>query len=264
MPILLASLFILGSQTKTLHEFIISPMCTRYYAHSILVLPIISIAFWISTKYDDPEDHGHLGRETISLADCYSHFTGMYTLKNECINLPNYMAPHPRDSILQSLSQAPQIVNVRVIYYDWQSVGQSVLVLGIHLGPVTNFSHSPFDYFLDSFGYVDVGRPLWREVGSVLFSFCQASPVQPFSDLSPMGLMSIVYCLYFWDSPNLEGQVPVFISPRNRVTQLYPRAWGSPQISHMKVFITESSQTSITVWSHFMLILIMWTWNSKT
>jgi hypothetical protein len=31
------------------------------------------------------------------------------------------------------------------------------------------------------------------------------------------GLMTIFYCLYFWDSPNLEGQVPVIISPRNRV-----------------------------------------------
>jgi hypothetical protein len=29
------------------------------------------------------------------------------------------------------------------------------------------------------------------------------------------------------DSPNLEGKVPVFISPRNRVTQLYPQALGS-------------------------------------
>jgi hypothetical protein len=27
--------------------------------------------------------------------------------------------------------------------------------------------------------------------------------------------------------PNLEGQVPVFISPRNRVAQLYPQALGS-------------------------------------
>jgi hypothetical protein len=26
------------------------------------------------------------------------------------------------------------------------------------------------------------------------------------------------------DSPNLEGQVPVFMSPRNRVSQLYPKA----------------------------------------
>jgi hypothetical protein len=29
------------------------------------------------------------------------------------------------------------------------------------------------------------------------------------------------------DSPNLKGQVPVFIYPRNRVAQLYPRALGS-------------------------------------
>jgi hypothetical protein len=29
------------------------------------------------------------------------------------------------------------------------------------------------------------------------------------------------------DSPNLEGQVHVLISPRNRVTQLYPQALGS-------------------------------------
>jgi hypothetical protein len=27
--------------------------------------------------------------------------------------------------------------------------------------------------------------------------------------------------------PNLEGQVPIFISPRNRVAQLYPGALGS-------------------------------------
>jgi hypothetical protein len=39
----------------------------------------------------------------------------------------------------------------------------------------------------------------------VIFSFCRASPAQPFSDLSPTGLMSIFYCLYFWDSPNQDG-----------------------------------------------------------
>jgi hypothetical protein len=36
---------------------------------------------------------------------------------------------------------------------------------------------------------------------------------------------TILYCL-IWDSPNLEGQVPIFISPRNRVAQLYPQALG--------------------------------------
>jgi hypothetical protein len=30
-----------------------------------------------------------------------------------------------------------------------------------------------------------------------------------------------------WDSPNLEGQVPVFTSPRNRVARLYPEALDS-------------------------------------
>jgi hypothetical protein len=29
------------------------------------------------------------------------------------------------------------------------------------------------------------------------------------------------------DFPKLEGQVPVFISPRNKGIQLYPRHWGS-------------------------------------
>jgi hypothetical protein len=33
------------------------------------------------------------------------------------------------------------------------------------------------------------------------------------------------------DSPNLEGQVPVFISQRNRVVQLYPQALGSLSVA---------------------------------
>jgi hypothetical protein len=87
----------------------------------------------------------------------------------------------------------------------------------------TKCSHFLFEYFLESFMFVDVRRLLWREVGSAVFSFCRATPAKPFSDLSPTELMSIFYCLYFWDSPNLED----FISPRNRVAQLYPRALGA-------------------------------------
>jgi hypothetical protein len=55
--------------------------------------------------------------------------------------------------------------------------------------------------------------------------FFLVSPAQPFSVLSPTGLINIFYCLYFWDSYNLEGHVPVSISPENRVTQLYPGHW---------------------------------------
>jgi hypothetical protein len=36
-----------------------------------------------------------------------------------------------------------------------------------------------------------------------------------------------ILLLHLRDSSNLEGQVSVFISPRNRMAQLYPRALGS-------------------------------------
>jgi hypothetical protein len=38
--------------------------------------------------------------------------------------------------------------------------------------------------------------------------------------------MTTFYCLRFETLPNLEGQVPVFISPRERVAQLYPQELG--------------------------------------
>jgi hypothetical protein len=106
-----------------------------------------------------------------------------------------------------------------------------------------------------------VGRPLWREVVSVLFSFCRASPAQPFSYLSPTGLMGIFYCLYFWDCPNLEGQVPVFISSRNRegptprrtalhcvialqIADTSCRQRGRPTWKNKKVIVTQRNVTS--------------------
>jgi hypothetical protein len=36
-----------------------------------------------------------------------------------------------------------------------------------------------------------------------------------------------------WDSPNLEDQVPGFISPRNRVARLYPQALGFSPLSQL-------------------------------
>jgi hypothetical protein len=38
--------------------------------------------------------------------------------------------------------------------------------------------------------------------------------------------MIIFYCL-IRDYPNMEGHVPVFISPRNKVTQLCPQEVGT-------------------------------------
>jgi hypothetical protein len=63
-------------------------------------------------------------------------------------------------------------------------------------------------------------------VCNLLYNCFWALPEQSHLSRGPTELTAISYCL-IWDSPNLEGPVPVFISPRNRVAQLYPRALGS-------------------------------------
>jgi hypothetical protein len=63
-------------------------------------------------------------------------------------------------------------------------------------------------------------------VCNLLYNCFWSLPEQSLLGRSPTKLKTTFYCL-IWDSPNLEGQVPVFISPRNRAAQFYPRALGS-------------------------------------
>jgi hypothetical protein len=63
------------------------------------------------------------------------------------------------------------------LIYDRQSVGQSVLVSGTHLGPVTNFSFS-LKFPLDSCEFVILYRPLWREDRSVIYCTIASGPCQ--------------------------------------------------------------------------------------
>jgi hypothetical protein len=44
----------------------------------------------------------------------------------------------------------------------------------------------------------------------------------------PHGTHDHILLSQIQDSPNLEGQVPIFITPRNRVTQLYPPSHWDP------------------------------------
>jgi hypothetical protein len=67
-------------------------------------------------------------------------------------------------------------------------------------------------------------------VCNLLYNCFWALPEQSLLGRSPAELTTIFYCL-IWDSPNLEGQVPVFISSRNKVAQLYPRALGSLSVA---------------------------------
>jgi hypothetical protein len=45
--------------------------------------------------------------------------------------------------------------------------------------------------------FVDLGRPLWREDGSVVYNCCWPSPAQSFSGPIPVGLVTVFYCLRF-------------------------------------------------------------------
>jgi hypothetical protein len=56
-----------------------------------------------------------------------------------------------------------------------------------HVGLMTRYL-----LLLDSYGLVFVGRPLWREDGSI-FCICWSSPAQSFSGPSPLGLATILY-----------------------------------------------------------------------
>jgi hypothetical protein len=106
-------------------------------------------------------------------------------------------------------------VKVKSIY-DRQPVGQSVLVSGSHLGPMIRFNFISDDYrFLDKDGSV-----------IHLYKCFWTLPEQSLSGPSSAELTAILCCL-IWPSFNLEGQVLVFMSPRNRVAQLYPRVLGS-------------------------------------
>jgi hypothetical protein len=105
------------------------------------------------------------------------------------------------------------------------TVGQSILVSGTHLGPATKFLLEIFFRQLRVCYFVAPSLTGGR-VCNLLCNCFWALPEQSLLGRSPAELTAIFYCL-IWDSSNLESQVPVFISPRNRVAQLYPRALGS-------------------------------------
>jgi hypothetical protein len=104
--------------------------------------------------------------------------------------------------------------------YDRQSVGQSVLVSSTHLGLTTRF------YYCQTIAGLLMWGALSDERTGLPFTNA-AGPRQRSHSWVRVGTRDHILLSQIRDSPNLEGQVPVFISPRNRVAQLYPPALGS-------------------------------------
>jgi hypothetical protein len=89
-----------------------------------------------------------------------------------------------------------------------RSVGRSLLVSSTRLKPKPRFlllSHSC--------EFVDLGRPLWREDGPVVYNCCCPSPTQSFSGPSPVGLMIVFYCLRFETPPTWRARSPYLYHP---------------------------------------------------
>jgi hypothetical protein len=83
-------------------------------------------------------------------------------------------------------------------------------------------THDQIFFCFENCGFLAVWRPLWSEDGSVVYSYSWfwALPEQSLLGPSPTELRP-----YF--TVSFEGQIPLFISRRNRVTQLYPQALSS-------------------------------------
>jgi hypothetical protein len=104
------------------------------------------------------------------------------------------------------------------LLYDWRFTGTLFVLETSPLRlTISNF------FQLNTWGHSPYVHPLWREDRSVVYNCCWPSPAQSFSGPSPAELMTTFYS-QIRDSPNLQGQVPLFISPTMRVAQLYPQA----------------------------------------
>jgi hypothetical protein len=108
--------------------------------------------------------------------------------------------------------------------YDRQSVAQSVLMSGSRLEPMTRFLFSVWQLQVSCCGAPSLTRG-W--VCNLLVQLLLGLARTIILGSNSRRTKTIFYRVV-WDSPNLEGQVPVFICPRNRVPPVIPPGTGYP------------------------------------
>jgi hypothetical protein len=112
--------------------------------------------------------------------------------------------PSPSEEIKSKLS------------HNRRSVGQSILVSGQYLGSATNI---PFTVMEIQLRQLPV---CYYETARALLGIASAVWLWSVS----LGTHEHILLSQPWESPNLEGTVPVSISLRNRTAQLYPLPLG--------------------------------------
>jgi hypothetical protein len=170
-----------------------------------------------------------LGLARAATLGSKSHRTHGHILLSH-LRLPQPGGPGPRIYILQEQG-GPAIT------WSWSSSCGRQVSRPVRLGNGPPFGildqilscSSSFVWQLHSFA-INASYLTRKRVCNLLYNGFWALPEQSHLSRSPTEFTAISYCL-IWESPNLEGQVPVFISPRNRVAQLYPRALGSLSVA---------------------------------
>jgi hypothetical protein len=128
-----------------------------------------------------------------------------------------------------SVNSDSQSVSQSYITTDGQSVS-----LSWNKAPIWDLT-TRFLLLSDNCWFVYVGRSLWREDGSVVYSCSWPLPAQTFSGPTPMGLVTIIYCLRFetslfvasCDSQGYGGG----IRPRLHTGLWFSATWGPHYIA---------------------------------
>jgi hypothetical protein len=123
-------------------------------------------------------------------------------------------AAHPAVAI--TLTIVALLKSKSKLYYDRRSVGQSVLLSGTHLGPVTKLSIF-IQLKVCSCGALSLTRGRCCSLQLLLSLVSEVFVVSEF-----LGTHYHISLSQISDSSNLEGQASAFISFWNRVAQLYP------------------------------------------
>jgi hypothetical protein len=183
-----------------------------------------------------------------SLHSCRTHsaFSGSLDRGFECWAFPFLWVPQPRYDwrsisqsvrlgvepsvgletryyLLSGLCEASSLTRGRV-YLLSATVNSQLVKAEVELQPMISrpvswcrahiWNPGPdFSFLSHNCGFLDVEHPLWREDGSVIYLYNYMGLTRPVTLGSKCRrTRTIFYCLIS-DSPNLEGQVPVFISP---------------------------------------------------
>jgi hypothetical protein len=158
--------------------------------------------FWISGEINSEAKRWNLSQSVNLLTGSERFLLLMWSSKwkiigrwSEC-RMSETMTSDSRTSLCTAISStSPFPVGEQSkskLHCDWQLVNQSVLV-----SSTIWVSWPDICYSLTVTVSFFVGRPLWREDGSLFCICCWPSPAESLSSPTPLGLVTVFYCHRF-------------------------------------------------------------------